>query len=306
MLSALKLQILRSTYAFAPFDLNGDGWFTAVPSEEIKISCVINFYGRLDLLGGILHSLAAQDYPRERFEVVLVEDQGGTEAGRNFCESFAGQLPIVYKPLDKNYSQMGYSRNFGLSLTRGEYVLFLDDDTVILQTDFLQQIEQAFLSNPQINALMPRGMASFAEWPGGYDFHDPHFLTSRCAAYRRSDLIEMGGFMSSFVGQEDVEGVVRFTLLGKKTLALPEQIYYHPPLIVPNLKKPAAVGISSSRLRGRYSTFPLWLVALNCSRHLPLLLSFKRHHREMGRFGLGFLLGFVKGWFRPQVQARYG
>lgn len=306
MLSSLKMQILRSAYEIAPFDLKGDGWFAAAPCEEIKISCVINFYGRLDLLGGVLHSLAAQDYHRVRFEVVLVEDQGGTAEGRAFCESFTEQLQIHYQPLDKNYAQMGYSRNFGLAHARGEYVLFLDDDTVILQSDFLQKIEQAFLSNPQINALMPRGKASFAEWPGGYDFHDPHFLTSRCSAYRRSDLIEMGGFMSNFVGQEDVEGVVRFVLLGKKALALPSQVYYHPPLLVPNLKKPAAVGISFSRLRGRYSTFFLWLVVLNCSRHLPLLLSFKRQHREMGRFGLGFLMGFVKGWFRPQIQAMYG
>ncbi|MCK9172874.1 MAG: glycosyltransferase family 2 protein [Desulfuromonas thiophila] len=306
MLNSLKTQILRSAYALSPFDLKGDGWFLTEPSDEIKISCVINFYGRLDLLGGILHSLASQEYSPAHLEVILVEDQGGTADGRNFCESFAGQLPIVYQPLDKNFGQMGYSRNFGLSLTRGEYVLFLDDDTVILQPDFLLKIEQAFCSNPQINALMPRGMASFAVWPGGYDFHDPHFLTSRCAAYRRSDLVEMGGFMSSFVGQEDVEGVIRFALLGKKSLALPEQVYYHPPLIISNLKKPAAVGISFSRLRGRYPTFFLWLVALNCSRHLLLLFSFKRHHREMGRFGLGFLIGFLKGWLQPETQTRYG
>lgn len=306
MLTKLKTLLLRRAYSLAPFDLKGDGWFSAEPCDEIKISCVINFYGRLDLLNGIVHSLAAQDYPRQRFEVVLVEDQGGTTEGREFCESFSEQLQIQYSALDANYGQMGYSRNYGLSQVRGEYVLFLDDDTVILQTDFLQKLEQAFLTNPQINALMPRGMASFAEWPGGYDFHDPHFLTSRCAAYRLSDLIELGGFMSDFIGQEDVECVVRFTLLGKQALALPEQIYYHPPLMVPHLKKPAAVGISFSRLRGRYGSCLLWLVAINCSRHMPLLLSFKRQHREMGRFGLGFALGFIQGWFRPQSQARYG
>lgn len=306
MLNSLKTQMLRSVYALSPFDLKGDGWFLTEPSDEIKISCVINFYGRLDLLGGILHSLASQVYPTEHLEVILVEDQGGTEAGRTFCESFAGQLPIVYQPLDKNFGQMGYSRNFGLSLTRGEYVLFLDDDTVILQDNFLTLLEHAFRQHPEVDAFLPCGNASFAEWPGGYDFHDPYFPTSRCTAYRRSVLVGLGGFMSSFVGQEDVEFVIRFTLAGKKSLSLPDLNYFHPPLLVSNYKKPAAVGISFARMRGRYSSPLLWLSALNCSRHAPLLFSWQRRHREMGRFGIGFFRGFVKGWFKPQAKATYG
>jgi len=305
-LSELKYSILRAAYAIAPFDLQGDGWFVDQPDTLIRISCVINFYGRLDLLGGILHSLVAQDYPRQFFEVVLVEDQGGTVAGEAYCRSFADRLNIVYHPLDKNFGQMGYARNFGLSTTRGKYVLFLDDDTVLLQKHFLSALEQAFQQHPQADVLMPRGNASFAQWPGGYDFHDPHFPTSRCTAYRRKVLEELGGFMSTFVGQEDVEFVIRFTLAGKKALPLPEMNYFHPPLLVPNCKKPAAVGISFARLRGRYSTLMLWLTALNCSRHAPLLFSWQRRHREMGRFGVGFFRGFIKGWFKPQAQARYG
>jgi len=306
MLNSMKCAVLRCAYGLAPFDLKGDCGFLAEPDKNIKFSCVINFFGRLDFLGGILHSLAAQDYPRERFEVVLVEDRGGTEAGRAFCKSFRDRLNVVYRPLDKDFGHMGYSRNFGLAGTRGEYVLFLDDDTVLLQADFLTCLEQAFDEQPEADALLPLGKAVFCEWPGGYDFHDPHFPTSRCTAYRRQVLMELGGFMSSFVGQEDVEFVLRFTLMGKIALPLPKLTYFHPPLLVPNLKKPAAVGVSFARLRGRYSAMMLWMAALNCSRHMPLILSWKRRHREMGRFGIGFFLGFLKAWFQPRTQARYG
>lgn len=306
MFDVLKQHVLSSAYRLAPFELKGDGWFTAECGETIKISCVINFFGRLDLLGGILHSLAAQDYPRQNFEVILVEDRGGTDEGASFCRSFSDRLNIIYQPLDKNYGHMGYSRNFGLAHACGDYVLFLDDDTIILQDDFLPRLEKAFTDHPSADVMMPRGRAVFCEWPGGYDFHDPHFPTSRCTAYRRSVLMELGGFMNSFVGQEDVEFVLRFTLKSKQTLALPDMTYLHPPLLVPNFAKPVAVGVSFARLRGRYPTFMLWLAALNCSRHAPLFFSWKRHHREMGRFGVGFLWGFLKAWFHPEAQARYG
>jgi len=306
MTNSIKSFILQKCYSVNPFSLQGDGWFQQSQSGILKISCIINFYGRLDLLSGILHSLADQKYPHNQFEVILVEDQGGTDAGEAFCKSFTDRLNIVYRPLDKHFGKMGYSRNFGLAQAQGRYVLFLDDDTVILQKNFLMHLEHVFNSKPKADALLPLGKASYALWPEKYDFHDSHFPTSRCTAYRHSVLKELGGFISSFVGQEDVEFVIRFTLKRKVALNLPKMEYFHPPLLVPNLKKPMAVGISFARLRKRYSALFLWMVALNCSRHAPLLLSPKRHHSEMGRFGFGFMLGFVKAWLNPKAQGKYG
>jgi GT2 family glycosyltransferase len=256
---------------------------------------MINFYGRLDLLTGILYSLAAQDYSREHFEVILVEDKGGTEDGRKMANEFSASLPIVYAPLDKNFGRMGYSRNFGLARSRGEYVLFLDDDTLILQQDFLTKLEQIFAENPAIGAVVPHGQSSYGLLKGKYDFHDSYFMTSRCTAYRRTVLAELGGFIDDFIGQEDVEFVVRFLMAGKRALNVPELEYYHPPLLVGNFRKPMAVGQSFFRVRERYP-FLIWmLLLLNCSRHAPLYLVPWGRFREMGRFGLGFLLGVLAG-----------
>ncbi len=129
----MRKTILQMLYRLFPFDLKGD---CVVPpaTEGIRISCVINFYGRLDLLQGILCSLADQQYPKERFEVLLVEDRGGTDAGRQMASDFSTLLQVVYLPLDAQFGKMGYSRNFGLTRSRGEIILFLDDDTILLQT----------------------------------------------------------------------------------------------------------------------------------------------------------------------------
>ncbi len=287
----MRQTILPWLYRVFPFDLKGDCQSFAPRSEQIKISCVINFYGRLDLLSGILHSLARQEFPRESFEVVLVEDQAGTDAGRGMCESFSDKLQVVYRPLDKNFGKMGYSRNFGLAQTTGAIVLFLDDDTVLLQSNFLGQLAAEFEGRPQVDAIIPHGFASFALVEDRYDFHDPYFMTSRCMAYRRDVLEELGGFMSHFVGQEDVEFVVRFNMANKEAEQCSALEYYHPPLLVPNSNKSKAVGASFYQLKGRYPLLIWILLLVNCSRHASLIFLPARHQKEMGRFGLGVMKG---------------
>ena len=292
----MRKRILHTLYRWSPFSLRGDCVVPPV-SAGISLSCVINFYGRINLLEGILYSLQSQEFPRNRFEILLVEDQGGTETGRLAAERFSKDLPIRYLPLDANYGRMGYSRNFGLAHSHGEYILFLDDDTVIQQGNFLSLLVAAFESNHEAVALVPQGRASYALINGRYDFHDPYFMTSRCTAYRRSVLSELGGFVSDFIGQEDVEFVVRFTTAGKKSRNVPGLHYFHPPLLVPNFRKPMAVGFSFAAMKRRYPTLLWLLVVLNCARHAPLYLLPVRRYREMGRFGIGFLFGVIRGLF---------
>lgn len=293
----MRSNILRQLYRLFPFDLRGDCQLVDV-EPVVRVSCVINFYGRLNVLEGILWSLAQQQFSREGFEVILVEDRGGSESGRKLAQEFSSLLPIVYAPLDKQYGLMGYSRNFGLERARGEFILFLDDDTVILQDDFLRKMTEYFDSHPAVSAIMPHGEASFTFVEDHYDFHDPYFMTSRCTAYRRHVLVALGGFMSTFIGQEDVEFVIRYNAAGYRSEAVPELAYRHPPLFINNLGKPMAVGASFYGIRNRYSLVVWLLAVINCSRHLPLLLAPQRKHREMGRFGLGFLWGVVSAPFR--------
>ena len=295
----LRKSLLKFLYKCFPFDLKGD--CNVPPSDEvIKISCLINFFGRLDLLSGILYSLAQQEFPKDAFEVILVEDRGGTDAGRELAEGFADRLQIRYYPLDKNFGLMGYSRNYALSLSKGDYILFLDDDTVIIQKDFLRVLLDKFTLTVEVDAIIPHGMASYILIDVKYGYHAPYFMTSRCTAYRRQVLTELGGFMNHFVGQEDVEFVVRFCMALKKNVKTPLLEYFHPPLLVPNFSKPKAVGFSFAGLRSRYP-FVLWLlVIINCARYAPLYLLPVRRYREMGRFGLGFLAGVVISLFKKE------
>ena len=100
-------------------------------------------------------------------------------------------------------------------------------------------------------------------------------------AYRRSVLSELGGFISSVIGQEDVEFVIRFTAAGKKVRKSRMLSYAHPPLITNDFRKAAAVGASFAKLKKRYP-FIIWLVLLmNGLRFLPLLLLLCGHRNVL-------------------------
>jgi glycosyltransferase involved in cell wall biosynthesis len=119
-----RAKALIRLFKLFPFSLKGD---LLVENKEIKkdISCVINFYGRINLLEGILYSLASQDLPKEKFEVLLVEDRGGTKEGREIARRFGDMLNVRYSALSENFGIMGYSRNLGLSQSEGNMYSFL-------------------------------------------------------------------------------------------------------------------------------------------------------------------------------------
>ncbi|NOY65202.1 MAG: hypothetical protein GXO97_07405 [Nitrospirae bacterium] len=112
-------------------------------------------------------------------------------------------------------------------------------------------------------------------------------------AYRRKCILELKGFDNNFIGQEDVEFAIRFLAKGYKFITTSEIQYYHPPLIVDNLNKAAAVGYSFSK--SKYNIWFKLLLGINGARWLPRILFPTKKNLYMARFSRGFILGFAKG-----------
>ncbi len=256
-----------------------------------QLTCVITFYDHTDLMKGILHCLSAQRIDKDSFEVILVEDKGGTPEGKKLAADFARTINISYFTPRCNWGRMGYMRNYGLSRSRGNVVLFLDDDTIIMDNRFAAKLEKLF-GDETIMAVIPKGNPSFCLIEGRYSYHDPYFFTNRCMAYRRKCLVDLSGFDSSFVGQEDVEFAMRFLAKGYHHIKTDIIQYYHPPLVVNNLKKPQAVGYSFAR--SGYRSLLKFLFLINGSRWLYRIIYPTLKNRNMAKFSLGFMLGFFK------------
>ncbi|KJR42933.1 family 2 glycosyl transferase [Candidatus Magnetoovum chiemensis] len=288
----LRKNILKLLYNLFPFSLKADIDQNYI-DYDIEISCVINFYSRIDLLTSILYCLSQQDISKDKFEVILVEDRDGSIEGKNAALRFSETLNIRYLTLNDNFGKMGFSRNHGILNAKGRNILFLDDDTIILQNNFLSALIEQF-NKTDADCIIPHGSASFCLLNDKYDYHDPYFPSNRCTAYKRQALLELGGFVSNLIGQEEVEFLVRFTCANKVSVTSKNLEFMHPPFILHNLNKAKAVGKSFASLINRYP-FIMWLMLLiNGARYLPLLVfPFNRKGRTFGRFSLGFILGYL-------------
>ena len=280
---SLRTNILKIFNKLFPIDVNGDAEIDNV--NQYEVSCVRN----------ILSSLSDQDMGKDKYEVLLVEDRNGSPEGRKMADEFSGNLNLNYIKLERNFGVMGYSRNIGVLNSKGNYILFLDDDTVILQKNFLSLLVKTFREKAP-DGIVPRGMASFCVVDGRYQYHDPFFPTNRCMAFTKEVLVELKGFKSKVVGQEDVEFAMRLALKNKLLINENNLEYYHPPLIQNKFNKSAAVGYSYYQLKNDYP-FPVWLLLLiNGCRYLPFVfLSFLKKHRYQFNFSMGFLIGIYYG-----------
>ena len=267
--------------------------------SRYKISCNIVFYKRLDLLNRILICLKNQSF--KDFEVVLVEDKGTTKKTKDFLKKFS-DLKIKHVSPKDNYGKMGYMRNYGLRFSEGEIVLFLDDDTIILDNEFLSKLYYMFSQNKDIMAIIPKGFPLYANLEHKYEFHDPYFFTNRCMAYRKQVLQELKGFDDNFIGQEDVEFAVRFLAKGYNYLKTDKIFYLHPPFIV-KISKAEAVGFSFAK--SKYSSFMKLLLLINGCRWLPLFIFPTFKNIQHAKFSLGYLIGFLKGIFSKNVDLLY-
>jgi len=104
-----------------------------IEHEDPLISIVIPTWRSYYTLSRILEAVVAVDYPKKRVEVIIVNDEADSDT-ENVVKEFKHKhgeefLRIIY---DKCSAHIGVSqaRNNGIVLSRGDYILLLDDDVI--------------------------------------------------------------------------------------------------------------------------------------------------------------------------------
>lgn len=90
-----------------------------------KVSIIIPFYNRFELLFKTLKSVKNQTY--KNFEVILVDDCSEEQLNLEIVEEILGNIPLRYTRLSLN-SGPGVARSAGRAMAQGDYIAYLDSD----------------------------------------------------------------------------------------------------------------------------------------------------------------------------------
>ena len=203
---------------------------TSLPTFSI----VIPTYRRPERLAACLQSLAALDYPRDRFEVIVVDDGSGAPVA-------ARSAPLELTVMTQPHAGPATARNRGAARARGDYLAFTDDDCMA-EAGWLRGLAVRFGEAPDhaiggrtLNALPENPYSSATqllldflyEWSiksGRGTFFASNNLAVPTGLFRAR-----GGFDTGFplAAGEDREFCDRWARLGGRLTYAPDAVVRH-------------------------------------------------------------------------------
>lgn len=243
----------------------------------MKISIVIPNYNGEKYFKKCIESIILQNFTD--YELIVI-DNASTDSDYSWIKE---DQRIIFKKLDKNY---GFSKavNEGIKLSKAEYVLLLNNDTVLKQ-DFLAKLLETIEKDKNIFAVSSKmiqynnqdliddagdeynifGWAyKVGDGKSIKEFTTKRNIFSACAGaalYRKSAFEKIGYFDEDFFAyMEDIDISYRARIYGYKNVYCPEAHVYH---------------IGSATTGSKYNEFKVKLAARNNIyvpyKNMPLL-----------------------------------
>lgn len=205
------------------------------------VTVVIPTYQRPAALARCLASLAAQDYPVERFEVVIADDGGGM-ALDDVVALHATTMTLV--PLTLEHGGPAAARNQGAAAARGEILAFIDDDCTA-DPRWLSALVAALAQHPDaavgggiVNGVPENPYVRASHTLLAFLYHHYHekqrgwlpFFTTNNLAVRTETFTAVGGFDPSFIfASEDRDWSDRCRRAGHPLVHAPDALVTHAP-----------------------------------------------------------------------------
>jgi GT2 family glycosyltransferase len=207
--------------------------------EQPFFSIVIPTYARPGQLATCLQSLARLDYPRDRFEVIVVDD-GSETPPEAVVASFCGHLDVTL--LKQAHAGPAAARNTGAAQARGKFLAFTDDDCAPA-LDWLQSLAARFarasdcaIGGRTLNALPDNPYSTASQLLIAYlyayynaDSDRARFFASNNLAMPADRFHAIGGFDTTYTrtAAEDREFCDRWLHHGYRMTYAPEALVYH-------------------------------------------------------------------------------
>lgn len=215
-----------------------------------RIAIIVPCWNEQDTIGGTVASLLALDYPKDKLEIILVND-GSTDNTKEVMDSYADhpQITVIHKENGGKHTAI----NRGIEVAHdAEFVGCLDADSFVAP-DALREMISCF-ENPKVAAATP-AMSVFQPKNLLEQMQNAEYIIGIAARhalsavngiyvtpgpfsfYRRSVIEELGGFRHAHQA-EDMEMALRIQRAGYEIENAPRsRVYTKVPRSVPKLVK---------------------------------------------------------------------
>jgi GT2 family glycosyltransferase len=204
----------------------------------MQFSIIVPTYARPRRIAACLAGLAALDYPRDGYEVVIVDD--GTPGGLELDLSNYRQRLNV-RVINQKHAGPAEARNRGAQEAAGEYLAFTDDDCVP-DPIWLKAFAAAIAAAPGdlfggrvinvLDSLYSQASQDVVSYICTYydGMHGrPRLFTSNNMVLPAAAFRDIGGFNTSFerAAGEDREFCDRWVAAGRGSRYVPEAVVHH-------------------------------------------------------------------------------
>jgi len=221
--------------------------------EQIRFSVIFCTYNREKYIFNAMESIALQDYPRDKYEIVLVNNNS-TDKTEELCKTFQEKYPeINFNYCIEKQQGLSCARNRGIKESRGELLVYVDDDATVFP-GYLKAYDDFF--HTYLNELVaggpiiPHYEVDPPEWISHYTevlltaylykgekiipFKHGLFPGGGNACYRAEVFekfglfnVELGRKGSGLIGAEEKDFFSRLFVVGKKVWYVSGAGIYH-------------------------------------------------------------------------------
>ena len=210
---------------------------------EPFVSIVIPTTGKVRFIRGLVESVARLDYPKDRFELILIGDRPTRLLDKHAKEAEVESIDVTveYEPLPA-----GQKRNIGAKIAKGTIIAFTDDDT-ILREDWIRNGVKHLSENEKYVGVggpnyTPREELPFAKAVGrifgskflfSFRYTVGHSVAREiahnptCNYLIKKNVVQEIQFHESLWPGEDVEFDIRLNMAGYRILYAPDVVVWH-------------------------------------------------------------------------------
>jgi glycosyltransferase involved in cell wall biosynthesis len=217
------------------------------------ISVIICTYNREKYLLPLLESLIGEAYPREAYEIVLVNNHS-TDGTENVCRQFSASHPDVhFHYVEEAQQGLSYARNRAIAESAGPLLVYVDDDATVF-SGYLQAYVRFFQTHPNVLAaggpIVPHYEAQPPDWLTHFTqqlltgalYRGPHtgffshgkYPGGGNACYRKAFFdrfglfnVDLGRKGNQLIGAEEKDLFSRYLAAGNRIGYVPEAGIYH-------------------------------------------------------------------------------